>query len=63
MKRRIRPPYKSIRRRKKSIKSASKQRNWNLGRSQEKTNKDISKGIGLAMLSRVLGIKKIEDNL
>ena len=28
MKRRIRPSYKSIRRIKKSIKSASKQRNW-----------------------------------
>ena len=36
---------------------------WNLGRSQDKTNQDISKGIGLAMLSRVLGVKKIEDNL
>lgn len=36
---------------------------WNLGRSHEKTNQDLSKGIGLAMLSRVLGVKKIEDNL
>ena len=36
---------------------------WNLGRSQEKQAQDLSKGIGLAMLSRVLGVKKIEDNL
>ncbi len=36
---------------------------WTLGKSQEKTTKDLNKGIGLAMLSRVLGVKKIEDNL
>ena len=36
---------------------------WNLGRSQDKQAQDLSKGIGLAMLSRVLGVKKIEDNL
>ena len=32
---------------------------WNLGRSQDKQAQDLSKGIGLAMLSRVLGVKKV----
>ncbi len=36
---------------------------WSLGKSQEKTTQDLNRGIGLAMLSRVLGVKKIEDNL
>jgi hypothetical protein len=36
---------------------------WNMGRGNEAINLDLTQGIGLAILSQVIGIKQIEEEM